>query len=120
MDSSEIKIEVIAPHSTGSPVTADKVVTVHYKGMFLDGKEFDATTPDDPFVFPLGENKVKPGFEQAILGMRLGGRIRATIPSYLMYGEKGAGNVIPPNTTLVFEVYLIGVRSKKRKNMLEN
>ena len=87
-------------------------VTVHYVGVaFSTGKEFDASyNRGQPFDFLLGDGQVIGGWDQGVVGMRVGGRRKLTIPPHLGYGARGAGGVIPPNATLLFEVELLGVK----------
>lgn len=93
-----------------SPKPTD-VVKVHYKGMFADGKEFDSSYKrGSPTEFPL--NRVIPCWTEGVGLMKLGGKAKLTCPSAIAYGERGAGGVIPPNTTLLFEVELLGVNGK--------
>jgi FKBP-type peptidyl-prolyl cis-trans isomerase FkpA len=83
---------------------------VHYTGWLIDGTKFDSSKDrGDPFVFPLGGRRVIAGWDEGVQGMRVGGVRKLTIPPALGYGTRGAGGVIPPNATLVFEVELLGV-----------
>lgn len=93
----------------GDEAVAGKRVTVEYTGMFEDGRPFDSSVGRGPFSFPLGAGRVIKGWDMGVAGMRVGGKRRLTIPSELGYGSRGAGNVIPPDTTLVFEVELLRV-----------
>ena len=95
----------------GDEATAGRKVTVHYVGVsFLTGDEFDASwNRGRPFQFKLGKGQVIPGWDQGVLGMRVGGRRKLTIPSALGYGARGAGGVIKPNEPLVFVVDLLAV-----------
>ncbi len=91
-----------------SPKATD-TVKVHYKGMFLDGKEFDSSYKrGEPAEFPL--NRVIPCWTEGVQRMKPGGEAKLTCPAGVAYGERGAGGVIPPNTTLNFEVELISVK----------
>lgn len=87
-------------------------VTVHYVGVsFSSGKEFDASyNRGDAFDFALGAGQVIGGWDQGVVGMRVGGRRKLTIPPHLGYGARGAGGVIKPNETLIFVVDLLGVQ----------
>jgi FKBP-type peptidyl-prolyl cis-trans isomerase len=84
-------------------------VTVHYTGWLEDGSEFDSSRHRKPFSFPLGVGFVIPGWDQGLVGMRIGGRRRLTIPPELGYAASGMGNVIPPNARLVFEIELLEI-----------
>jgi FKBP-type peptidyl-prolyl cis-trans isomerase len=85
-------------------------VTVHYTGWLENGTEFDSSrSRDEPFGFPLGVGYVIPGWDQGVVGMRVGGKRRLTVPPELGYGARGAGRVIPPNATLIFEVELLDI-----------
>ena len=84
-------------------------VTVHYTGWLEDGSEFDSSRRREPFSFPLGVGYVIPGWDQGLVGMRIGGKRRLTIPPELGYGASGMGSVIPPNALLVFEIELLEI-----------
>ncbi|MGA8054771.1 MAG: FKBP-type peptidyl-prolyl cis-trans isomerase [Burkholderiales bacterium] len=95
---------------TGDVATAGKQVTVHYTGWLTSGTKFDSSKDrNDPFDFPLGGRRVIAGWDEGVQGMRVGGVRKLTIPPSLGDGARGAGGVIPPNATLVFEVELLGV-----------
>lgn len=91
---------------TGPAAKAGDSVTVDYTGWLTDGTQFDSSKGRKPFVFTLGAGEVIPGWDQGVAGMMVGGTRRLTIPPELGYGSQGAGGVIPPNATLVFEVEL--------------
>jgi len=94
----------------GSEAAAGQSVTVHYTGWLTDGTKFDSSKDrDDPFEFPLGARHVIAGWDEGVQGMKVGGRRKLTIPPSLGYGARGAGRVIPPDATLIFEVELLGV-----------
>ena len=94
----------------GAEATAGKRVTVHYSGWLTDGTKFDSSLDrNDPFDFPLGRGHVIRGWDEGVAGMKVGGKRKLTIPPEMGYGARGAGGVIPPNATLVFEVELLGV-----------
>ncbi|MBC7661102.1 MAG: FKBP-type peptidyl-prolyl cis-trans isomerase [Chitinophagaceae bacterium] len=109
-NATELKIEDVSP-GTGEEAVEGKEVTVHYTGTLTDGKKFDSSHDrNEPFTFRLGAGMVIPGWEQGIKGMKVGGKRKLTIPPQLGYGERGAGGVIPPNATLLFDVELLGVK----------
>ena len=84
--------------------------SVHYTGWLTDGTKFDPSKDrGDPFRFNLGAGQVIAGWDEGVTGMKVGGTRKLTIPPQLGYGARGAGGVIPPNATLVFEVELLGV-----------
>ena len=96
---------------TGETATAGRTVSVHYTGWLTDGNKFDSSKDrGKPFEFPLGGGRVIKGWDEGVQGMKVGGVRKLTIPASLGYGSRGAGGVIPPDATLVFEVELLGVR----------
>lgn len=105
-----MKIEVVQ-EGNGEEVKNGQTAVVHYVGKLTDGTIFDASERrGEPFEFPLGAGMVIKGWDQGVLGMKVGEKRILTIPSELGYGERGAGNVIPPNATLIFEVTLVGIK----------
>ena len=96
----------------GDEATKGSKVTVHYVGVaFRSGEEFDASwNRGQPFEFALGKGQVIPGWDAGVLGMKVGGRRRLTIPSAMGYGARGAGSAIAPHEPLVFVVDLLSVR----------
>jgi FKBP-type peptidyl-prolyl cis-trans isomerase len=102
-------VETLA--GTGAQAKAGDTVSVHYTGKFPDGKVFDSSVSrGEPLEFPLGKGRVIRGWDEGIALMKVGGKATLTIPPQLAYGESGAGGVIPPNATLVFDVELIGIK----------
>ena len=105
----ELKIED-TKIGVGAVAEVGKSVTVHYTGWLTNGTKFDSSKDHgQPFTFPLGGGRVIKGWDQGVAGMKVGGVRKLTIPPNLGYGARGAGGVIPPNATLVFEVELLEV-----------
>lgn len=95
----------------GAEAVAGKKVSVHYTGWLTNGTKFDSSKDRaQPFSFTLGAGQVIPGWDKGVAGMKVGGKRKLTIPPQMAYGERGAGSVIPPNSTLVFEVELLDVK----------
>lgn len=96
---------------TGRPAELGDTATVHYTGWLESGKQFDSSRDrNEPFSFRVGAGRVIKGWNEGVLGMRVGGKRKLIIPPDLGYGARGAGSVIPPNATLTFEVELLGLR----------
>ena len=99
---------------SGATAAAGQKVSVHYTGWLSEngnkGNKFDSSKDrGDPFIFPLGRGQVIKGWDEGVAGMKVGGKRKLTIPPSLGYGARGAGGVIPPNATLLFEVELLAV-----------
>ena len=95
----------------GESARVGATAVVHYTGWLVDGTKFDSSVDrDSPFDFVIGEGRVIKGWDEGVATMRVGGKRKLTIPPDLAYGDRGAGDVIPPGATLVFEVELLEVR----------
>jgi len=109
-DSGTVTIEELVV-GTGATAVVGNTVTVNYTGMFTNGVKFDSSLDPGrtPIQFQLGSNQVIAGFSQGIVGMKVGGKRRITIPPSLGYGSAGRPPTIPGNSTLVFEVDLVSI-----------
>mgnify|MGYP001237759030 CR=1 FL=1 len=109
MPANELKIEKLTS-GTGPQPRKGQTVTVHYTGTFTNGQKFDSSVDrNEPFSFVLGIGQVIAGWDQGVATMNVGDKVRMTIPPDLAYGAAGYPGAIPPNSTLIFEVELLGV-----------
>lgn len=105
----ELQIEKLAI-GNGPSAAKGRIVRVHYTGWLTTGEKFDSSVDrDDPFEFVLGAGQVIGGWDQGVATMRVGDKVKLTIPPHLAYGEHGYPGAIPPNATLIFEVHLLAV-----------
>jgi len=104
-----MKIEILK-QGTGEGAKVGDNIVVNYVGTLTDGTKFDSSVDrNEPFPYTLGQNRVIQGWELGLLGMKTGEKRRLTIPPELGYGSRGAGSVIPPNSTLVFEIDMLSI-----------
>ena len=106
----QLKIEDIKV-GTGREVKSGDIVSIHYLGTLTNGQKFDSSYDrKQPFETQIGVGQVIEGWDKGVVGMKVGGKRKLTIPPAMAYGSQGAGDVIPPNSTLIFEVELIGIK----------
>jgi FKBP-type peptidyl-prolyl cis-trans isomerase len=110
VEETQLKIEDLT-EGQGTEVKSGDTVTVHYTGTLTNGTKFDSSLDrGEPFTTQIGVGAVIKGWDQGIVGMKIGGKRRLTVPSSLAYGETGAADSIPPNATLIFEIELLDVK----------
>ncbi len=109
MSDTALKIEKLT-EGTGEAARKGAAVTVHYTGWLTDGTKFDSSVDrDDPFVFVLGAGQVIQGWDEGVATMKVGDKVKLTIPHHMAYGEQGYPGAIPPKATLIFDVELLKV-----------
>lgn len=107
----ELEIKTTQVGTGTRAVESGDNISVHYTGKLEDGTKFDSSVDrGEPFDFVIGQGQVIQGWEQGLLGMKVGEKRTLTIPAELGYGSRGAGNVIPPDATLIFEVELVAIK----------
>ncbi|MBI4529819.1 MAG: FKBP-type peptidyl-prolyl cis-trans isomerase [Deltaproteobacteria bacterium] len=113
-ESPSLKVDDLQP-GTGAEAVSGKLVTVHYTGWLVNGTKFDSSVDrNQTLTFRLGAGRVIRGWDEGLVGMKVGGKRKLTIPPRLGYGAKGSGKSIPPNATLIFEIDLLNVREPQR------
>ena len=109
MDENELQMEILVA-GTGPAPKEGETVTVHYTGCFTDGRKFDSSVDRrEPFTFVLGAGQVIQGWDLGVARMKVGDKVKLTLPPALAYGAAGYPGAIPPNATLVFEVELLSI-----------
>jgi FKBP-type peptidyl-prolyl cis-trans isomerase len=109
MANPELKVEKLVTGNGAAPKNG-QTVTVHYTGTFTNGQKFDSSVDrNDPFSFVLGAGMVIAGWDLGVAQMKIGDKVKLTIPPELAYGREGYPGAIPPNATLIFEVELLGI-----------